>query len=148
MPVDEEREGFVTSCEEYEKTFQTVLLRSAGLFEINIQFRLPKELKEQAEAAISHVLETGQINKRMKSILAELADAKIQEFEKAYSGVIEKKGGEHKGFMPLERDTLQQLLLHLMFEHFVRNIQGKRRQDFLFLFADQQNDITSDLLET
>jgi len=142
--MDTTRDDFLTQCSNFEVTFQTVLLRAAGLYEVTTHFNVPEELKSRVEEVIASITDSGTITKKQRAVLIELAEIKVDEFSSAYAHVVEAKGGSHKGFMALEKEILVQFIMHLFLEHFIRHHSGQRKADYEYLFADQQNAVTAD----
>jgi hypothetical protein len=136
------KDAFSEQCIRFETTLQTVLIRNEGLLELDLFFNVPAELKQQVESSLAGVLGSGQISERERLVLDQLCREKILEFEASYGAIVNAKEGEgsFKGLMDLERTTLGQFILHLMFESIGRRLNGRRREDFEVLFDHEMSD--------
>jgi len=135
--MSQDKSHFVEQCLSFETTLQTVLIRLESILQIGCSFTIPPDMVVLVESSIASVLQTGRISKREQKVFQQLADQKILEFEKIMTDLSEKNGGQSFQLMSLERSTLSQFVLHLVFESLQRQITGKRSKDFEILYEDQ-----------
>jgi len=116
----------------FEDTLQIVLLERAALLQMLMTLDVPPEMKSMAGAMLNRISRNGKITEDDRKVLTALAREKIASFERVM-GTLQKEGTF--ALMKVEKETLEQFILHLVFEAFQRKLSGKRAQDFDILAA-------------
>jgi len=130
-------------CLSFETTVKTTLLRKRDVLEFPLQIPIPPDLKTRTESMLARFLSTGKVTAEDRSILQMLANRQVSRFESAMNTLTKASGGKY-GLMAVERETLRNFLIHMLYQSIHHEISGGRLEDYAIIERDQQEALTEE----
>ena len=126
---------FVQQCVDFEDGMQQFLL-TKGRLHLQFDLPIPEDFIHMVQGVVARFIGQGVVAETDRKILEILIAKEISEFECRMEDIqpVDQKGYR---LTKVERDTLSNFIMHIIYISFSRQKNGDRRKDFAALEADQ-----------